>query len=173
MLDFHDLQPAWTHVGAWPRQPQLLPAKWITYQRKKEEKAERPIPRSWSPIQKFKRPGILAELLPRRKKHQTWGRIPTLPPPLLMSMKMYSISIPSTRPRVGTTSALLPIFLPVPSQDLPHRRHSLASLFQKQWLNVDWKAQKRLPERKWHLSWASKSQSPRQNSDGRELQGFS
>ena len=47
--------------------------------RKKEEKIEIPIPRSLTPIQKFKRPGIIAELLPHGEKHQKWGRIPTLP----------------------------------------------------------------------------------------------
>jgi len=91
--------------------------------RNEEEEMEIPIPSSLSPVQKFKRPGIIAELLPHEKKHQKWGRTFTLPCSHLTNMKM--LSRPSTRSQAGTISVLL---LQYPSQPLVHSRPSINTL---------------------------------------------
>lgn len=76
--------------------------------RNEEKEMEIPIPSSLSPVQKFKRPGIIAELLPHEKKHQKWGRTFTLSCFHVTNMKM--LSYRSTRSQAGTISVLLSTF---------------------------------------------------------------
>lgn len=125
--------PAWDLHWSWPRhsvfeeakQECVLPGLPTRERGKKGLRRPLPIPYPQLTSQKF-RSGANAELLSRGKRHQKWGRIPTLPHPPLS--RYYDVTHFCTGPRAGSTS---PCFSPAPITVLGTESDPIHICFQK------------------------------------------